>query len=75
MEQTIATVLQDAVDCALRSEGLSMRRKKRDKRDLLGLYISLIVQAELAKKGAADTGLLAALLAEAFSLEKPGGGA
>lgn len=72
MIATLTTVLCDAVDCALRSEGLSLRRRKRDKRDPLGLLISLTVQAELAKKGAANTESLGALLAEVSSLEDAG---
>lgn len=71
MIATLETVMCDLADLALRSEGLSLRRKKGDKRDPLGLLISLIVQAELAKHGAANTELLGELLAEAFSLEEP----
>lgn len=72
MIPTLETVLCDLVDCALRSEGKSLKRKKGYKRDPLGLLISLIVQAELAKYGAANTELLRDLLAEAFSLEDAG---
>lgn len=70
--RAMETVLGDMADCALRSEGLRLKRRKRDKRDPLGLLISLTVQAELAKIGAANTELLGELLAEALSVREPG---
>ena len=64
MEKVITEVMQGAADCALRGEGLKLRRKRGVKRDRFGMAISLLVQTELAKHGKHNEAAMVELIRE-----------